>query len=111
MALEEVARMNEISEGEMMHAVASNRDILLAKVEGTVYAIDDHCGHLGTLLHEGTLDKSIVTCPGHNVHYEVTTGKYVGARDFTNYDREAFTVMVEDGIIKVDVPERDSSAG
>ena len=111
MALEEVARTDELDEGQMTHVIIGSQDILLAKVEGTVYAMDNRCGHLGTLLHEGDLDRGIVECPGHKIHYNVTTGEYVGARNFTNYDREVFPVIIEDGVIKLDVPVKESPAG
>jgi len=35
----------------------------------------NNCGHMRTLLHQGTLDGKTVTCPLHGSQYDVETGK------------------------------------
>ena len=105
MVLVKMAEYDEIAEGQMIHVEAGGRDVLLAKVQGNIHAIDNRCGHLGAPLNEGTLVGNIVQCPEHTVHYDIITGKYVGQREFTSYDREVFRVTVEDSIVKVDVPD------
>jgi nitrite reductase/ring-hydroxylating ferredoxin subunit len=53
----------------------SNRGaILLCRVQGQVYAIDDRCSHGKVFLSRGTLDRFTVTCPAHFGSFDVRTG-------------------------------------
>ena len=123
MALKVVARLDEIGTGEMKHIEAGSREILLANVGGKIYAIDDRCGHMGAPLSMGKLEGKVVQCPLHGARYDVTTGRCVGQPRISGleakilavtkyskivsaikaYDRGTFKVMVEDGVIKLDL--------
>jgi 3-phenylpropionate/trans-cinnamate dioxygenase ferredoxin subunit len=60
-------------------------EILLAKVDGKIYAIDNACGHLAYPLNEGRLDGHVVTCIWHGARFDVRTGAVVSAGiDFEN---------------------------
>lgn len=49
-------------------------DVAVFNVDGTYYAIAGDCPHQGAPLGMGQLSGTIVTCPGHGLRYDVTTG-------------------------------------
>ncbi len=71
----EVGTTKEIPVGKMKHVEFTDREILIANVEGKFYAIDDRCGHANARLSSGGLRGNIVTCPMHAAQFDVTTGK------------------------------------
>ena len=73
----ELAKVSDIKEGTMKNIQVENRDILLANVDGTFYAMDDRCGHMNALLSMGKLEGKNVICPFHFAEFDVTTGKKV----------------------------------
>lgn len=76
---------NEIAEGGLMATKVGDNEILLAKVDGKIYAIDNACGHLAYPLNEGRLDGHVVTCIWHFAQFDVRTGEVVRAGiDFEN---------------------------
>jgi nitrite reductase/ring-hydroxylating ferredoxin subunit len=76
---------NEIAEGGLTATKVGDSEILLAKVDGKIYAIDNACGHLAYPLNEGRLDGHIVTCLWHGAQFDVRTGAVVSAGiDFEN---------------------------
>ena len=73
----EIAKVSDIKKGTMKNVQVRNRDILLANVDGTFYAMDDRCGHMNALLSMGKLEGKYVICPFHFAEFDVTTGKKV----------------------------------
>lgn len=71
----EVAKVDEITDGKMKHVEVSGREVLVAKVGGKFYAINDRCGHMNALLSMGNLTGNSVTCPFHGAKFDVITGK------------------------------------
>ena len=67
----------DIPEGGMATTKLGEREILLAKVEGKIYAIDNACGHSGYPLHKGKLEGYIVTCRWHDAKFDVRSGMVV----------------------------------
>jgi len=64
----------EIPEGGMATTKAGTREILLAKVAGQLYAIDNACGHSGYPLDKGSLNGFVVTCRWHDAQFDVRSG-------------------------------------
>jgi len=64
----------EIPEGGMAATKAGTREILLAKVAGQIYAIDNACGHSGYPLDKGSLNGFVVTCRWHDAQFDVRSG-------------------------------------
>jgi nitrite reductase/ring-hydroxylating ferredoxin subunit len=64
----------DITEGAMTTTKAGNREILLAKVAGQIYAIDNACGHSGYPLDRGRLSGHVVTCRWHDAQFDLRTG-------------------------------------
>ena len=53
------------------------KEILIANVNGSFYAIGNACTHEWGDLSAGTLEGNFVTCPRHKSKFDVTTGKVV----------------------------------
>ncbi|MCZ3365572.1 MULTISPECIES: Rieske (2Fe-2S) protein [Methanobacterium] len=77
MSFVEVARIDEVPEGSMKHVEEGDAEILLAKVDGKIYAVGDRCGHMNARLSMGKLQGTTVICPLHASQFDVTTGKNV----------------------------------
>jgi nitrite reductase/ring-hydroxylating ferredoxin subunit len=77
MAFEKAARLNEIPTGSIKSVQVGGKQLALANVGGTLYAIDNTCLHRGGPLGEGQLEGKVVTCPWHGWQFDVTTGKAV----------------------------------
>jgi len=72
-------KADEIAEGGLATVKSGEKEILLAKVKGKIYAIDNACGHLAYPLSEGRLDGHIVTCIWHYARFDVRTGEVLSA--------------------------------
>jgi nitrite reductase/ring-hydroxylating ferredoxin subunit len=73
-----VAALSEIAPGELKHVeLDDGKQVCLANVDGTIYAIGGECTHMGGPLGEGELDGTTVTCPWHSGEFDVTTGAVV----------------------------------
>ena len=60
-----VAQAAEVEPGCGKSFEVNGKRIALFNVEGTLYAIDETCTHLGGSLSEGELDGNEVSCPCH----------------------------------------------
>lgn len=97
----EAARVDELPPGRGTRVVVAGRDVALFNVDGTVYAMDDSCLHRRQSLGCSRLEGKIVTCRGHGMRYDVTTGRL--ASD-TGWGVASYPVEVVDGKIMVALP-------
>jgi nitrite reductase/ring-hydroxylating ferredoxin subunit len=74
----EVAKTNEIANRQMKHVEVKGKEILIANIDGKIYALNDRCGHMNALLSMGNIaNDNAVTCPFHGARFDITTGKKV----------------------------------
>ena len=95
-----VADKAELPENKMIVVVVGGKEVLLANIDGSYYAIANKCTHLGGSLSKGSLDGSVVTCPKHGAQFDVKTGKAVanakiGFIKMNVKDEERYMVKVE----------------
>ena len=103
-----VADIAELPENKMILVVLGGKEVLLANVDGSYYAIANKCSHLGGSLVKGGLDKNIVTCPRHGAQFDVQTGQAIanakiGFIKMNVKDVESYTVRVEGTDIFVEI--------
>jgi nitrite reductase/ring-hydroxylating ferredoxin subunit len=108
MSFTDVAQVNEIPTGTMKSYSAGGKQILVANIDGKLYAIDNVCTHAGGELSKGKLEGKVVTCPRHGSKFDVTTGKCiagpkVGFLRLKTKDETAYEVEVEENKIKISV--------
>ena len=77
MAFVKLAGAADVRPGSMVRVEHDGREVLLANVEGAVYAVAERCTHRGGSLSKGTIADGVVTCPRHESRFDVRTGKNV----------------------------------
>ena len=93
----------KLGNGDVRLAKAGERDILLARWKGDVYALSAYCPHNGGLLEEGRLVDGEVECPRHGARFDVRTGK---ALTFPAVeDISAYPVRIDNGKLLVGLPK------
>ncbi len=95
-------KVSDITQGTMQKISVDGKDILVANIDGSYYAIDDTCTHSGASLSDGKLQDSIVFCGWHGAQFDCKTGKLDKFPAKIN-DLKSYNVVVEsdDVFIKV----------
>ena len=72
-----VAKVGEIRDNTMIAVTAGDEEILLAKVNGELFAISEWCSHAAGMLSMGELhaDQYEVECPIHMGYFDLRTGE------------------------------------
>ncbi|MDD5338234.1 MAG: Rieske 2Fe-2S domain-containing protein [Dehalococcoidales bacterium] len=70
-----VASKQEIKDGGKKKVTVNGKEIMVANVDGSYYAIDNRCPHFGGDLSAGTLEGTVITCPRHGSQFDVRNGK------------------------------------
>jgi nitrite reductase/ring-hydroxylating ferredoxin subunit len=119
MELHAAIAVDDIPEGTMREVTIRDKEVALANVEGTVYAFQGRCSHMGGVLADGRLEGRIVQCPLHGSRFDVTTGKkesgphLAGAAgkalginrlaSALTKDLETYRAVTEEGTVKVEL--------
>ena len=69
-------------------------DVLVAWVDGQVFAIEDACNHAGASLVEGWLEDKCVVCPMHGYVFDLATGKLLRPKGLCG-DQRKFRAKIE----------------
>ncbi len=70
----EIASTNDIPAGKMIGVEKNGKQVLIANVNGTFYAIGNTCTHMGCTVSDGTLTDEKARCPCHGSTFDVRTG-------------------------------------
>ncbi|MFN2544940.1 MAG: Rieske (2Fe-2S) protein [Actinomycetota bacterium] len=97
----DLAKADEIPEGEVRAFDANGVPVAVANVGGSLFAFDDTCPHRQCSLAEGELEEATIVCPCHGSEFDVRTGDVLNppARDPVAH----YEIQVEDGTIKVQI--------
>ncbi len=71
----DVTSVNDLSIGKTKRFTTDKGDILLANVDGKIYAVDDMCTHEDSSLSLGCLKGELVYCTLHGSRFNVRTGE------------------------------------
>lgn len=72
-----VGKTSEVQDGKLMHITAGGKEIVVTKLDGNYYAMDNVCAHAGADLHEGELNNNELTCPWHGARWDIKTGNLI----------------------------------
>jgi 3-phenylpropionate/trans-cinnamate dioxygenase ferredoxin component len=72
-----VATTSDLADGMMKKYKVQDQEILVAKIEGKYYAVQNKCPHFGGDLSHGKLEGTIVTCPRHGSQFNLIDGSVV----------------------------------
>lgn len=91
--------MDELMEGKPHRAKLKERDIVLVRHSGAIYALLDSCAHLGGPLHKGAVDDCSITCPWHGSRFALNDGRILNGPATLN--QPTFKTRIVDGYVEV----------
>jgi 3-phenylpropionate/trans-cinnamate dioxygenase ferredoxin subunit len=96
-----VAAVGDCPVGELTAVDVAGTGVVLATVEGTIYALRDQCSHEEYPLSDGEIDGTDVVCQYHGARFDACTG----ARKALPAVRpvKSYPVEVRDGDVYIDV--------
>ena len=99
----DVCPLDELPPGAMRIVEYDDLEIGVFNCDGELLAIEDRCSHDDGPLAEGDLDQEDCTieCPRHGSLFDLRTGKPMTLPAYVPV--ETFPVLVEDGLIKLEV--------
>ena len=101
MTLVKVATKDEIPQGGVKKVETEGKEILLANIDGEIFAINDICTHAQCNLTNGSLEGSEVTCPCHGAKFDVKSSKVTNPP--ANEDAESYTIKIEGNDVFIDL--------
>ncbi|HEY2327627.1 MAG TPA: non-heme iron oxygenase ferredoxin subunit [Gaiellaceae bacterium] len=103
MPLIEVAPLDEFGPGSSKIVQVGWTSVGVFNCAGALYAIEDRCSHDDGPLAEGEWDEDMcrVICPRHGSAFDLRTGVPLSLPAFEPV--ETYPVVVEDGIVKVEL--------
>jgi 3-phenylpropionate/trans-cinnamate dioxygenase ferredoxin component len=102
-ALVNVAPIDEFPPGTVKIVRSGEIAVGVYNLNGELYAIEDRCSHDDGPLAEGDFDpdEGVAICPRHGANIDIRTGRPLSLPAVLPV--ETFPVVVEDGIVKVDI--------
>lgn len=94
-------KASDLSEGTMSAVDLKGRHILVARINGKVYAVNGTCTHADADLGLGFMTEERVVCPLHLSQFDLRDGSVMNPPATAPLQR--FNVKIEDDIIKVEV--------
>ena len=94
-----VTRASELLPGTMTWVAVDRERVLLANIDGAIYALQDACGHRQAALSKGRLEGHVVECPLHFAQFDVRTGKLLSGP--TSADVPTREVLVKEDVVYV----------
>jgi nitrite reductase/ring-hydroxylating ferredoxin subunit len=91
-----------LGEGERRAVSLQGIDVLLCRVEGRIYAVENRCSHAASRLDTGRLRGHEIVCPLHRGRFDVRTGACVG--EPATRPIRTFEVLLEGGRIHLRQP-------
>ncbi len=96
-----VCKLNQLKKGEMIDFDYEDKKILLANLDGKLYASDRICTHADADLSTGILTEEGVTCPLHLSTFNLKTG--VPANLPAEIPLKIYNVKIEQNEIYIEV--------
>ena len=87
-----------------MTVLVAGHTIVLFAYDGSYFAIDNRCPHMGFPLDQGTVKDGILTCHWHHARFDLDSG---GTFDQWADDVRSFPVEIQDGEIWVDLGHQE----
>ncbi len=96
----DVAAETEIPAGEWKIVWVDDMEVMVINLNGTYYAIEDHCTHDGGVLSDGgEIEGDEIVCPRHGARFCIKSGAVTAPPAYE--DIETFDVRVHAGRIEV----------
>ena len=99
---------SDLDNGELTTCEVGDLEILLCRVDGRLYAIEDNCSHADTPLSEGRLSGFQVNCPLHGASFDVRDGTHSGPPAYTG--GRCFEIVEDDSGVTVKIENKKPEA-
>jgi nitrite reductase/ring-hydroxylating ferredoxin subunit len=103
-----IGTLDELRRSGCLVGKAGAQPICVFWSEGTPFALDDRCPHMGFPLHRGTVESGLLTCHWHHARFDLSSG---GTLDPWADDVRAYPVEVDDGRVQVIVRAEPDRTG
>ncbi|HWF91839.1 MAG TPA: Rieske (2Fe-2S) protein [Terriglobales bacterium] len=90
-------------EGEAREFLCADKTLCVAKINGTITAIDNVCLHEGGPLSEGVIENGKIVFPWHGWEYDLVTGQ---TGDNPTDKVAVYPIKIEDGAVFVDLSSK-----
>ena len=90
---------NNLKPGSMKRIELNGLCILIANLNGALYAVQDTCTHEDASLYQGALEGDCVRCPLHGSRFCLINGQAID--DPAEIDLAVYAVFIRDGRIFV----------
>ena len=99
----DICPVEELPPGAKRVVMWEDLEIGIVNCGGDILAVEDRCSHDDGDLMEGDVDEQTCTveCPRHGSEFDLRTGKPLNLPAYVPI--ETYPVLVEDGVIKVEV--------
>lgn len=74
-AFEKVATLADFGTGDRLAIVFDDRAVVLFRIGGDLYAVEDVCSHDGQPLTDGPVVGGSVECPRHGARFDLKSGQ------------------------------------
>src|SRR5579871_2497859 len=89
----------DIPEGGVTVVELDGIEVLVAKVDGVFFAVENECTHRGCMLSDGEVDGYEVLCPCHGATFDLRTGAVLGGP--APEPLRVYKTHVENGLVEV----------
>jgi nitrite reductase/ring-hydroxylating ferredoxin subunit len=101
-----VGSLADVGEGDMTSCPVDGTDVLICRVQGQLYALEDLCSHADTILSDGFLHGYTITCSLHGAQFDVRDGTHKGPPAYTGVKTYEVEETPEGVCVVVRAPER-----
>lgn len=106
----ELGNLDDLADGQMrVFEDVGDYGVVVCRVKGELYALDDNCSHADTPLSEGRLRNHALTCPLHGTSFDVRTGEHSGPPAYEGVG--CYRVEVDDGVAVAIGPHSTGDGG
>jgi ferredoxin-NADP reductase/nitrite reductase/ring-hydroxylating ferredoxin subunit len=95
LTFQKVANRKDLKEGSLLRVDVEGKPIVLAMVQGKVYAMDAVCSHEGGPLEDGSLEGYELKCPWHYALFDIRNAK-VSEQTVWATDLQSYSVKVDE---------------
>ena len=103
-----IGGLSHLENGELTSCEVDDFEILICRVEGKLYAIEDNCSHADTPLSEGKLSGFQINCPLHGASFDVRDGSHSGPPAYTGV--RCFEIAEDESGVSVIIESKDGDS-
>ena len=75
--------LGDLADGDVRRFDVDENGVVICRVNGSLFALEDNCSHADTPLSDGMLRGHQLICPLHGASFDVRDGKHSGPPAYT----------------------------